>query len=155
MDDPKTTGCILALALGGSTRLGWAARFVDGRTGSGLLNVLRSPAASGQRYLRLRFWLRAFDVGAGGLEAVWAQRLAPTWPRAAGLILTGRRGLAAERALGAYEATVAAWCAGRGVAFRLVEAAELDPSGDAEALAFAILGAALDDAGIDWRRRMP
>ena len=155
MDDPKTTGCILALALGASTRLGWAARFGDGRTGSGLLNVLRGSADSGARHLRLRFWLRAFDVGAGGLEGVWAERRAPTWPRAAGLILSGRRGLAAERALGAYEATVAAWCAGRGVVFRAVEAADLGPSGDAEAIALAILGAAVTDSGVDWPRRLP
>lgn len=152
---PGRAIALLAFALAPDNTLGWAARFADGRIAGGPLRLLSRPETiPGERYLRLRQWLRAFHIGAGGLAGIWIE--AEPSGSSPGLIaglLAGRNRVSRIRAHSAYSACIACWCAGRGVPLhrgrlecrpRLPRAtATAIPIGEAERLARALLGLAI------------
>ena len=150
---------LLAFALAPDDTLGWAARFADGRVTSGLLRLLARPETrDGERYLRLRQWLRAFHIGAGGLAGVWIEADPEPSGSSPGLIagfFTSGNRIARIRAFSAYSACIACWCAGRDIPlhrgrpesrprFQRTTATAI-PIGEAERLARALLSSAMEN----------
>lgn len=146
---------LLAFALAPDSTLGWAARFADGRIAGGPLRLLARPeSVQGERYLRLRRWLRAFHIGAGGLAGVWIETdpSGSSPGRIAGLF-AGKNRIARIRTYSAYSACIACWCAGRGVPLHRGRpesplrfprtAATGRPIGEAERLARELLNSAI------------